>query len=49
MQILESNDPYSAPTSLSSIVDLLNMKGISWGEYQEDLPYSAFLGYYLYG
>jgi hypothetical protein len=43
----ESNDPYSAPPGLSSIVDLLNMKGISWGEYQ-DLPCSGFLGYGLH-
>lgn len=30
--------------NVSSIVDLLEAKGISWGEYQEDMPYSGFQG-----
>jgi hypothetical protein len=25
-----------------TIVDLLEAKGVSWSEYQEDLPYSGF-------
>lgn len=32
------------PKNVSSIVDLLEEKGISWGEYQEDQPYSGFEG-----
>ncbi|ORY59162.1 phosphoesterase-like protein [Pseudomassariella vexata] len=31
-------------TNVSSIVDLLEDKGISWSEYQEDLPYTGFEG-----
>ncbi len=27
-----------------TLVDLLEAKGISWGEYQEDMPYSGFDG-----
>lgn len=30
-----------------TIVDLLEAKGVSWGEYQEDLPYSGFQGDYV--
>ncbi|KAL9054526.1 MAG: hypothetical protein Q9162_004082 [Coniocarpon cinnabarinum] len=30
---------------VSSIVDLLEAKGISWVAYQEDMPYSGFEGY----
>jgi acid phosphatase len=33
------------PSNISSIVDLLEDKGISWGEYQEDMPYSGFGGF----
>ncbi|KAI8627312.1 acid phosphatase [Xylariaceae sp. FL1651] len=31
--------------NISTIVDLLEDKGISWGHYQEDLPYSGFEGF----
>jgi hypothetical protein len=30
-----------------TIVDLLDAKGVSWSEYQEDMPYSGFMGDYL--
>lgn len=30
--------------NVSSIIDLLENKGISWSEYQEDMPYSGFEG-----
>ncbi|PNS14250.1 hypothetical protein CAC42_6763 [Sphaceloma murrayae] len=30
--------------NVSTIIDLLEDKGISWGEYQEDMPYSGFTG-----
>lgn len=30
--------------NVSTIVDLLEAKNISWGEYQEDMPYSGFEG-----
>jgi acid phosphatase len=34
-------------SSVQTIVDLLEAKGISWGEYQEDMPYSGFEGNYV--
>jgi len=36
---------HALPSNISSIVDLLEDKGISWGEYQEDMPYSGFEGF----
>lgn len=39
------NDNFNfIPSNISSIVDILEDKGISWGEYQEDMPYSGFEG-----
>ncbi|CAG8961198.1 hypothetical protein HYFRA_00013254 [Hymenoscyphus fraxineus] len=32
------------PPSTKTIVDLLEAKGVSWSEYQEDMPYSGFEG-----
>jgi acid phosphatase len=41
-----NNDNFNQiPSNVSSIIDLLESKGISWGEYQEDLPYTGFEGY----
>ncbi|TVY85143.1 Acid phosphatase [Lachnellula suecica] len=34
-------------SSTKTIVDLLEAKGISWSEYQEDSPYSGFEGSYV--
>jgi acid phosphatase len=40
-----NGDPFTAvPENVSSVVDLLEDKGISWGLYQEDMPYSGFQG-----
>ncbi|GME74008.1 unnamed protein product [[Candida] boidinii] len=33
------------PENISTIVDLLEEKGISWAEYQEHLPYTGFQGF----
>ncbi|KAG0645818.1 putative acid phosphatase [Hyphodiscus hymeniophilus] len=33
--------------SQRTIVDLLDAKGVSWSEYQEDMPYSGFQGDYV--
>lgn len=33
------------PANVSSVVDLLDSKQISWGEYQEHLPYTGFQGF----
>jgi acid phosphatase len=36
-------DPFTAvPENVSTIVDLLEDKGISWGFYQEDMPYTGY-------
>ena len=40
------NDNFNeVPSNISTLIDLLEDKGISWGEYQEDMPYSGFEGY----
>ncbi len=39
------NDNFNRiPANISSLIDLLEDKGISWGHYQEDMPYSGFEG-----
>ena len=32
------------PSNVSTVVDLLNTKGISWAEYQQDIPSPGFQG-----
>ena len=40
------NDNFNfVPANISTVVDLLEDKGISWGEYQEDMPYTGFEGF----
>ncbi|KAH6670024.1 acid phosphatase [Halenospora varia] len=40
-----NGDPFTAvPSNVSSVVDLLEDKQISWGLYQEDMPYTGFQG-----
>lgn len=40
-----NNDAVSTvDANVSTIVDLLEDKGIAWGEYQEDMPYTGFEG-----
>ncbi|MCJ1281284.1 hypothetical protein MMC26_000602 [Xylographa opegraphella] len=40
------NDNFNfIPSNVSTVIDLLEDKGIAWGEYQEDMPYSGFEGY----
>ena len=40
------NDNFNQiPANVSSIVDLLESKGISWGEYQQDMPSTGFTGF----
>jgi acid phosphatase len=33
------------PANVSTIVDLLESKGITWAEYQEGLPFTGFTGF----
>lgn len=35
----------SLPSNVSTIVDLLDTKGISWAEYQEHIPYTGYNGF----
>lgn len=35
----------SMPPYVASIADILDSKGISWGEYQEHMPYSGYEGF----
>ncbi|KAF8190935.1 phosphoesterase family-domain-containing protein [Mycena galopus ATCC 62051] len=36
---------YHIPSNISTVVDLLEDKGISWATYQENIPTDAFYGY----
>ncbi|KAM0753985.1 hypothetical protein T439DRAFT_310856 [Meredithblackwellia eburnea MCA 4105] len=36
---------YSLPSNVSSIVDLLEAKNVSWASYQENMPYDGFTGF----
>ncbi|KAJ5747729.1 acid phosphatase PHOa [Penicillium nucicola] len=39
------NDNFHQIPNVSTLVDLFNLKGISWGEYQEHLPFPGFQGF----
>ncbi|KAG6849127.1 hypothetical protein H0H93_011074 [Arthromyces matolae] len=41
---MNSDDNVVIPSNVSTIADLLEDKGISWAEYQEDMPSSGFIG-----
>ncbi|KAF3765703.1 phosphoesterase-domain-containing protein [Cryphonectria parasitica EP155] len=41
---MDNDDLNFLDANISSIVDLLEEKNISWGEYEEDMPYSGFEG-----
>lgn len=42
---MDDDDLSFVDANVSTIVDLLEARNISWGEYQEDLPYTGFEGY----
>lgn len=42
---MQHDDFTQVPKNISTLIDLLEDKGISWGHYQEDMPYSGFEGY----
>jgi acid phosphatase len=42
---MDNDDFIQIPANISTVVDLLDTKGISWGEYQEDIPYPGFQGF----
>ncbi len=40
------NDDFNAfPSNISTVVDLLDTKGIVWGEYNQNMPYAGFQGF----
>jgi acid phosphatase len=39
------DDYTEIPSNTSTIADVLEDAGISWGEYQEDMPYTGFTGF----
>ncbi|KAK5653355.1 hypothetical protein OQA88_9047 [Cercophora sp. LCS_1] len=41
---MDHDDLVAFPENISTIVDLLDTKHISWGEYQENMPYAGFQG-----
>jgi acid phosphatase len=42
---MDNDDFHLLPSNISTVVDLLDTKGISWAEYQESLPYAGFQGF----
>jgi acid phosphatase len=42
---MDNDDFHAIPSNVSTVIDLLDTKGISWAAYQEDLPYAGFLGF----
>jgi acid phosphatase len=42
---MDNDDFIRIPSNVSTVADLLDTKGISWGEYQEGLPYTGFQGF----
>ncbi|KAK4234025.1 hypothetical protein C8A03DRAFT_19008 [Achaetomium macrosporum] len=42
---MDNDDFNSFPTNISTVVDLLDTKSISWAAYQESLPYPGFQGF----
>ncbi|KAI1102565.1 phosphoesterase-domain-containing protein [Jackrogersella minutella] len=41
---MQNDDFFQIVQNVSTVIDLLEDKGVSWGEYQEDMPYSGFEG-----
>ncbi|KLO81770.1 acid phosphatase [Fusarium fujikuroi] len=42
---MQNDDFNRNPRNVSTVIDLLEHRGISWGLYQEDMPYSGFEGF----
>lgn len=42
---MDNDDFHLFPANISTVVDLLDTKGISWAEYQEGMPYPGFQGF----
>ncbi|KAJ6088517.1 hypothetical protein N7486_009778 [Penicillium sp. IBT 16267x] len=42
---MDNDNFHQIPANVSTIADLFDTKGISWGQYQEALPYAGFQGF----
>lgn len=42
---MDNDDLHNVPENISSIVDLLEERGIAWAEYQEDMPSTGYTGF----
>ena len=42
---MDNDDFNQIDANISSVIDLLEDKGISWGTYQQDMPYTGFEGF----
>ncbi|KAG5644655.1 hypothetical protein DXG03_008037 [Asterophora parasitica] len=42
---INNDNLFNVPKNVSTVVDLLEDKGISWGEYLEDMPSTGFTGF----
>ena len=42
---MDNDGFHQIPANVATVVDLLETKGITWAEYQEDLPFPGFQGF----
>jgi acid phosphatase len=42
---MDDDEFHAIPANISTVVDLLESKSISWAEYQEGVPYAGFQGF----
>lgn len=42
---MDNDNFWQMPSNISTVADLLDTKSISWGEYQEAIPYPGFQGF----
>ncbi|KAJ5711414.1 phosphoesterase family-domain-containing protein [Penicillium malachiteum] len=42
---MDNDNFHDIPSNVSTLADLLNTKGISWGEYQQHMPFPGYQGY----
>ncbi|KAM0514847.1 hypothetical protein ACHAPE_006523 [Trichoderma viride] len=42
---MQNDDLYATDFNVSTVIDLLEDRGISWGHYEEDMPYSGYEGF----
>ena len=41
---MASDDWFQLPKNISTVADMLDFGGISWAEYQQDIPYAGYPG-----